>query len=97
MSEKKPLDHYYDLDLPNPKQITREEFVHLFGWEPEELFEQPDKIMALKDAMFDWEAEPKTFTIVEPDGTETRGGPSVEPRPFDCPVCEHIGFDCGAH
>ena len=20
-----------------------------------------------------------------------------EPKPFDCPVCELVGFDCGAH
>ena len=25
-------------------------------------------------------------------------GPAVpEPKPFDCPVCDRVGFDCGGH
>ena len=48
-----------------------------------------------------WERRP---IPIEDDGWGSeftvgpRDGPVVpEPRPFDCPVCELVGFDCGAH
>ena len=41
----------------------------------------------------DWPKSISGEFIVGPDD-----GPAVpEPRPFDCPVCELVGFDCGAH
>ncbi len=89
MDEKKPPDHYYNLGLPTPNQITREAFVRQFGRQPEDFFEQPVKIRSVEVNGERWGSD----FVVGP-----RDGPAVpEPRPFDCPVCELVGFDCGAH
>ena len=89
MDEKKPPDRYYYSRLGLLSPINPEDD----GWGSDLTVgpSVPAEPFPARPTHY-----PATFTVVDEQGNLGQG-PSVEPHPFDCPVCEHVGFDCGAH
>ena len=87
MSEKQPPDRYYYAEA-----------VRINSELPLSVQVTEDNVRVADDALASWGSGVSVREVYEQLHGDSADGPAVpEPRPFDCPVCEHVGFDCGGH